>query len=83
MIKHTNAAPPVVGGALLGSVSVSPAVSPMGGVASPEGKCDLLFLGEDDDACNKGHKVLGVNGDNHQSGLLGALRISASVKVPG
>ena len=44
---------------------------------------DLALLREDEDPRSEGQHVLGVEGDNHRSGLLGALRISVRVKVPG
>jgi len=83
MMKRTNGARGVGGGASLMGVSVSPTVSTLGGSGGGEGKFDLAFLGEDDDPCCEGRYVLGVDGDNHRSGLLGLPRISARVKVPG
>jgi len=70
-------------GASLSSVSVSPAVATLRAATCWEGKFHLAFLGEDDDTCGKGGNMLGVDGDNHRSGLLGAPRLSARVKVPG
>jgi len=49
-VKRIDGARRVVGGASLSSVSVSPAVSTLGGAACCEGKFDLVFLGEDDDS---------------------------------
>ena len=84
MVKRTNAARGVGGGASLMGVSVSPAVPTLGGLGGGEGKFDLSFLREDDDPGSEGRNILGVNGgDNHRSGLLGLPRISARVKVPG
>jgi len=48
-MKRTNGARWVSGGASLSSVSVSPAVSTLGGAACREGKFDLTLLGEDND----------------------------------
>jgi len=50
MVKRTNMARRVGCGASLMGVSESPTVSELGGVACREGKFDLAFLGEDDDA---------------------------------
>jgi len=50
MIKRTNGAPRVSGGACLMSVSVSPAVSTLGGSVGEEGKFNLAFLRQDDDS---------------------------------
>jgi len=83
MMKRTNGARGVGGGASLMGVSVSPTVLTLGGSRGGEGKFDLAFLREDDDAWGKGRHVLGVDGDNDRSGLLGLPRISARVKVPG
>jgi len=83
MVKRTNGARRVGGGASLISVSVSPTVSTLGGSGGGEGKFDLAFLREDEDTRGKSGNVLGVDGDNHRSGLLGAPRISTRVKVPG
>ena len=83
MVKRTNGARGVGGGASLMSVSESPAVLTLGGSGGGEGKFDLAFLREDDDRGSEGQNVLGVDGDNHRSGLLGLPRISARVKVPG
>jgi len=83
MVKRTNGALRVAGGASLMGMSVSPAVSTLGGSRGGEGKLDLTFLGEDDDACSKGRYILGVDGDNHLSGLHGPPRISGRVKGPG
>ena len=83
MMKRTNGARRVCGGASLMGASVSPAVSAVGGSGCGEGKFNLAFLREADDACGEGGNVLGVDSDNHRSGLLGAPRISARVKVPG
>ena len=69
--------------ASLVGVSVSPTVSTLGGSGGGEGKFDLAFLREDDNIRGDGGNVLGVDGDNHQSSLLGPPRISARVKVPG
>ena len=83
MMKRTNGARGVGGGESLMGVSVSPAVSTLGGSGGGEGKFDLAFLREDDDPGSKGRNVEGVDGDNHRSGLLGLPSISARVKVPG
>ena len=83
MVKCTNGVRGVGGRASLMGVSVSPTVSTQGGSGGGEGKFDRLFLREDDDTRGEAENVLGVDGDNHRSGLLGALRISAKVKVPG
>ena len=83
MVKRTNGSRRVGGRSSLGSVSVSPTVSTLGGAACSEGKFDLGLRGEDDDARSKGRNVVGVDCDNNRSGLLGAPRISARVKVPG
>jgi len=83
MMKRTNGARGVGGGASLMGVSVSPAGLTLGGSGGGEGKFDLAFLREDDDPGSEGRNVEGVDGDNHRSGLLGLPRISARVKVPG
>jgi len=44
MVKHTNGARGVGGGASLMGVSVSPAVLTLGGLGGGEGKFDLAFL---------------------------------------
>jgi len=49
MVKGTNGARRVGGGASLMGVSVSPTVSKLGGSVSREGKYDLTFLREDED----------------------------------
>jgi len=49
MVKGTNGARGVGGGASLLGVSVSPTVLALGGSGGGEGKFDLSFLGEDDD----------------------------------
>jgi len=49
MVKCTNGARGVGGGASLMGVSVSPAVLTLGGLGGGEGKFDLAFLREDDD----------------------------------
>jgi len=49
MMKRTNGARGVCGGASLMGVSVSPAVLTLGGSGGGEGKFDLAFLREDDD----------------------------------
>jgi len=49
MVKGTNGARGVGGGASLKGVSVSPTVSTLGGSGGGEGKFDLLFLRQDDD----------------------------------
>jgi len=49
MMKRTNGARGVGGGASLMGVSVSPAVLTLGGSGGGEGKFDLAFLREDDD----------------------------------
>jgi len=49
MVKRTNGARGVGGGASLMGVSVSPAVLTLGGLGGGEGKFDLAFLGEDND----------------------------------
>jgi len=49
MVKRTNGARGVGGGASLMGVSVSPAVLTLGGLGGGEGKFDLAFLREDDD----------------------------------
>jgi len=82
MVKRTNGARGVGGWASLMGVSVSPAVLALGGSRGGEGKLNLAFLREDDDPGGKGRNVLGVDGDNHQSGLIGCPSISARVKVP-
>jgi len=64
-------------------VSVSPAVSALGGSIGRECKFDVALLREDEDRRGNGRHVLGVDGDNHGSGLLGVPRISVRVKVPG
>jgi len=73
----------VGGAASLRRVSVSPTVSTLGGSGGGEGKCNLTFLREDADPRGEGGNVLEVDGDNHRSGLLGVLRISARNNVPG
>ena len=83
MVKRTNEAHGVGGRASLMGVSVPPAVFTLGGCGGGEGKFDLAFLGEDNDPCREGRDVLGVDGDNHRSGLLGLPRITARVTVPG
>jgi len=42
-----------------------------------------VFLQEDENPASEGRYLLRVDGDNHRSGLLGALRIWVRVKVPG
>ena len=49
MVKRTNRARRVGGGASLMGVSVSPTVSSLGGSGGGEGKLNLAFLREDDD----------------------------------
>jgi len=49
MVKCTNGARGVGGGASLMGVSVSPTVLALGGSGGGEGKFDLSFLREDDD----------------------------------
>jgi len=49
MVKRTNGARGVGGGASLMGMSISPAVLALGGSAAGEGKFDLPFLREDDD----------------------------------
>ena len=71
MVKRRNGARGVGGGASLMGVSVSPAVLTLGGLAGGEGKFDLAFLREDDDPWSEGRNVVGVDGNNHGSGLLG------------
>jgi len=83
MVKGTNRARGVGGGASLLGVSVSPAVLTLGGSGGGEGKFDHAFLREDDDPASEGRYVVGVDGDNDRSGLPGCPRISARVKVPG
>jgi len=83
MVKRTNGARGVGGGASLMGVSVSPAVLTLGDSGGGEGKFDLAFLREDDDPGSEGRYVVGVDRDNHRSGLLGCPRISARLKVPG
>jgi len=83
MVKRTNGARWVGGGASLMGVSVLPAIRTLGGSAGGEGKFKLKFLREDDDTRCEGGNVVGVNSDNHRSGLFGLPRISARVKVPG
>ena len=83
MVKCTNGARGVGGGASLMGVSVPPAVLTLGGSGGGEGKFDLAFLREDDDPSCEGRNIVGVDGDNHRSGLLGLPRISARVKGPG
>ena len=82
MVKPTDGARRVGIGASLSNVSISPSVSTLGIAACREGKLDLAFLGEYDDASSPGRNVLGVDGDTHRSGLRGAPRISARVMVP-
>jgi len=48
MVKRTNRARGVGGGASLMGVSVSPAVLTLGGLGGGEGKFNLAFLREDD-----------------------------------
>jgi len=83
MMKRTNGARGVGGWASLMGVSGSPTVSTLGDSGGGEGMFDLAFLREDDDLRCEGRYILGVNSDNHRSGLLGLPRISARVKVPG
>jgi len=49
MVKRTNGARGMGGGAWLMSVSVSPAALTLRGSGGGEGKFDLAFLREDDD----------------------------------
>jgi len=49
MVKRTNGARGVGGGASLMGVSVSPAVLTLGGSGGGGGKLNLAFLREDDD----------------------------------
>ena len=83
MVKRTNGARGVGGGASLMGVSVFPAILTLGGSGGGEGKFNLTFLRQDDNAHCEGGNVLGVDSDNHRSGLLGLPGISARVKVPG
>jgi len=83
MMKRTDGTRGVGCGASLMSVSVSPAVSTLGGSGGGEGKLNLAFLRENDDTGGEGGNVLGVDGENNRSDLLGAPRIAARVKVPG
>jgi len=83
MMKRSNGARWVSCGASLMGVSVSPTVSTLGGSLGREGKFDLAFLREDEGPRSEGRYMLRVDGDNHQSGLLGAPRTSVRVKVPG
>jgi len=83
MMKRTDGARWVGGGASLMGVSVSPAVLRLGGSVGGVGKFDLAFMRENEDPCSEGGNMLGVDRDNHRSGLLGLPRISARVKVPG
>jgi len=73
----------VGGGASLIGVSRSPTLSILGGLVGRESKFDLGFLCEHDGPRGTGRNMLGVDGNNHRSGLLGVPRISARVKVPG
>ena len=83
MVKRTNGARRVGGRAPPVGASVSPAVSTQGGSIGRESKFDPAFLREDEDPQGEGRHVLGVDCDNHRSGLLGAPRISVRVKEPG
>jgi len=77
MVNHTNGARRVGGGASLMGVAVSPTVATLGGSGGGEGKLNLAFLREDDDTCDEGRYVLGLDGEHHRSGQLGVARISA------
>jgi len=82
MMKRTEWARQVGGGGSLMGVSVSPAVLTLGGSVGGVGKFDLALLGKDENRRCESGNVLGVDGDNHRSGLLGCSRISARVKLP-
>jgi len=83
IVKATNRARRVASATSLMGVSVAPAVSTLGGSAGREGKFDFAFLREDEDPGGESRNLLGVDSDNHRSGLLGVPRISVRVKVPG
>jgi len=75
------------GGVLLGAsgigVSKSIAVGALGVAVSLGHFLDFEPLGEEEEGGEEDGNVVGVNGDNHRSGLLGEPNSSALVKVPG
>jgi len=83
MVKRTNGARWVGGGVSLIGVSRSPTLSTLGGLVGQEGKFHLGFLCKHDGPRGTGRNMLGLDGNNHGTGLLGFPRISARVKVPG
>jgi len=83
MMKRTIRA----GGVLLGAsgmgVSEPVAVGTLGVAVSLGRFLDLEPLGEEEEGREEDGNVVGVNGDDHRSGLLGEPNSSAPVKVPG
>jgi len=83
MMKRTIQA----GGVLLDAsgmgVSESITVGALGVAVSLGRYLDLEPLGEEEEGGEEDGNVVGVNGDNHRSGLLGEPNSSALVKVPG
>ena len=75
------------GGVLLGAsgmgVSESITIGALGVAVSLGCFLDLEPLGEEEDGREEDGNGVGVNGDNHRSGLLGEPKSSALVKVPG
>ena len=83
IMKRPNGACQVGGGASLMGVAVSPTVSTRGGSGGRESKLNVGLLQQDNNTSCEGGNVLGVQGANQRSGLLGFPRIVARVKVPG
>jgi len=83
MMKRTVRA----GGVFLGASGMGVSESVTGGtlgVAVSLGRfLDLEPLGEEEEGGEEDGNVVGVNGDDHRSGLLGEPNSSALVKVPG
>jgi len=75
------------GGVFLGAsgigVSESVAVGALGVAVGLCGLFDFETPREEEEGWGKDGNLVGVNGDNHRSGLLGEPSSSALVKVPG
>jgi len=83
MMKRTIRAGGVFLGASGMGVSEPVAVGTLGVAVSLGRFLDLEPLGEEEEGGEEDGNVVGVNGDNHRSGLLGEPNSSALVKVPG
>jgi len=83
MMKRTIRAGGVFLGASGMGVSESIAIGTLGVAVSLGRFLDLEPLGEEEEGGEEDGNVVGVNGDNHRSGLLGEPNSSALVKVPG